>query len=111
MQCMLMTDWLKMDPILSLFLYSETLQYDFTNPPIKKQSQKKKKKEAESIVPQSSAGLVTCLGKSDGLPVLSPGLQRPVCLLPLSPFAAESAVVTKPGWSDEDWWGLSNLSW
>lgn len=48
MQCMLMTDWLKMDPILSLFLYSETLQYDFTNPPIKKQSQKKKKKKKQS---------------------------------------------------------------
>lgn len=48
MQCMLMTDWLKMDPILSLFLYSETLQYDFTNPPIKKQSQKKKKQSPSS---------------------------------------------------------------
>ena len=38
MQYMLVTDWLKMDPILSLFLYSETLQYEFTNPPIKKQN-------------------------------------------------------------------------
>lgn len=97
-----------MDPILSLFLYSETLQYDFTNPPIKKQSQKKKKKKRSRVhLPPKLcwAGdllwLIQC-GKSDGLPVLSPGLQRPVCLLPLSPFTAESAVVTKPGWSDED---------
>ena len=27
-----------MDPILFLFLYSETLQYEFTDPSIKKQS-------------------------------------------------------------------------
>lgn len=61
MQCMLMTDWLKMDPILSLFLYSETLQYGYKSSHQEAES-KKKKKEAESIFPQSSAGLVTCFG-------------------------------------------------